>query len=248
MIKILYPPGGYGTYLARCLYSYTNLNDNPCANAAEFNFDQTGSSHVFHYNLDAKTKIWWGHPVEDTWCIGHNDLIIVVQPNSQHYLDYDNNHFDKWHHQDLIKSVTDKISIDEINRKLETEWGYNGTFNIDTPRWILREFFSLWIVDCLRSGHSLKHYSNVPNVLTIDTQDIILNFVDVFDQACKKLELTKTVNEELIINNHKNFLKAQKYHNSQLNCKQWVHDTINEKENPYIPKTIFKISLFNWNG
>ena len=47
MIKICYPPGTYGTYLARCVYYYTNLSK---VRPGEFEFDHYGSSHSFRSN------------------------------------------------------------------------------------------------------------------------------------------------------------------------------------------------------
>ena len=237
MIKILFPAGGYGTYLARCLYSYTNLND---TNTSEqFEFDLSGSSHILRENTDAKTKIWQGHLTSPDWKINNNDSIIVVLPEENHYLDYYNNQFAKNYNYELVKYISFQLSSEEINDKLKKNWGYDYSFDVNTPRWILREFFSLWIIDCFNNGYSLDLYKNIPTRFTIDTQDIILNFSNSFDKICQKLDLKKLVNDKTVIQNHTHFLQSQRYHNSQLNCKQWVQSTIEKTEMLAPHQTIF---------
>jgi hypothetical protein len=236
MIKVLFPQGGYGTYLARCLYSYTTLNSGMTDTLIDF--DLAGSSHSFRKNQDAKIKIWQGHPTSLDWTNNANDIIIVVLPRQEHHLDYYNNQFHKQDNQQLVKFILSLISIEEINNKLKTGWGYNKLFDASVPKWILREFFSMWITNCFANGYSITQY-NIPSRLTIDTQDIILRFESTFDMICQQLSLTKIVKSELINQNHKTFLISQRYLNSQLNCEQWVDAVVEKKESLSPCQTIF---------
>jgi len=237
VIKILFPPGGYGTYLARCLYGYTNLNDDQPTRPLEF--DLYGSSHDFRKNINAKSKIWQGHLSSCDWTINSDDSVIIVLPHIEHYLDYYDNQFAKHHNYGLVDYISCQLSVDEINFKLKNMWNYDKPFDTDTPLWILREFFSMWIRECFDTGYSVDLYKNVPARYTINTQDIILNFNDSFDKICLILGLTKLVDNEIIIQTHKNFLQSQIYHNRQLDCQQWVDSTLSGSEMLLPDQTIF---------
>ena len=237
MIKILFPPGGYGTYLARCLYSYTNLNDTNSSELSEF--ELSGSSHTFRGNTDAKTKIWQGHPTSPDWAINDNDSIIIVLPHPEHHLDYYDNQFAKNYNYELVNYISGQYSIDEINCKLKTMWNYNSPFDTSVPQWILREFFSLCIIDCFNNGYSSDLYKNIPTRFTITTQDIVLNFNNLFDEIGQQLSLKKLVSDRTMIQNHTHFLQSQRYHNIQLNCKQWVNSIIEGTEMLSPHQTIF---------
>lgn len=50
-VKILYPVGCYGNYLARCIYYYTTLG--PITQVL-FDFDDSGSSHAFRDDILAR--------------------------------------------------------------------------------------------------------------------------------------------------------------------------------------------------
>ncbi len=237
MIKILFPPGGYGTYLARCLYNYTNLSIN--TSDVFFEFASSGSSHIFRENTDAKTKIWQGHLTSPDWSINNTDQLIIVLPNKEHHLDYFNNQFDKNYNQKIVKYISLLLPIDDISNKLKINWNYDQPFDSTVPRYILREFFSFWIQDCFNNSYALEKYANIPNKITINTQDIILNFENTFNAICLATNLTKTVDNKTIRKNHETFLLAQRHYGSQLKCDQWVNAIIegNEMDSPC--KTIF---------
>ena len=132
MIKILFPPGGYGTYLARCLYNYTNLSIN--TSDVFFEFASSGSSHIFRENTDAKTKIWQGHLTSPDWSINNTDQLIIVLPNKEHHLDYFNNQFDKNYNQKIVKYISLLLPIDDISNKLKINWNYDQPFDSTVPR------------------------------------------------------------------------------------------------------------------
>lgn len=237
MIKVLFPPGCYGTYLARCIYAYSTLNINP--SSLSLNFDLSGSSHIFRTNTDAKTKIWQGHLSSPDWSVSENDQVIILLPLKQHYLDYYNNQFYKQYNKDIVRFISVQFSTNELSYKLKKHWEYHLPFSADVPRWILRELFSMLIQNCLTNAYAPEKYSNIPNKIVINTQDIILNFENTFDLICTAIDLKKTVDIKTIRKNHQTFLSLQHYCNIQLYCDQWVDAVIegNEQQSPC--KTIF---------
>lgn len=237
MIKVCYPPGCYGHYLTRSIYSYTNLRIEKYKN---FEFDKSGSSHAHRKNKKSRLKIRYGHlDLPDKITFDNNDDTVTILPCVDHRIDYYNNQFDKHAKKALIKYITLQLPNKEIAQKLNQGWGYKGKFGNDTPIWILREFISLWIVDCMNDGYSVDNYKNVHSKIQITTQDIFLNFQTVLHKICKELNLSINIDNELITENHTKFLSLQKYHNSQLRCQQWVDDIIVEKHSSNPCQTIF---------
>ena len=234
MIKVLFPPGCYGTYLARCLYSYTNLNTEKYS---PLDFDSAGSCHVFRNQKQATKMFWLGHI--ETFCDDNPNNTIVILPDQEHQLDYYNNQFHKNQNQQLIEYMLTQLTAEDICNKLQNGWGYSGPFDLNIPKWILREFFSLWIIDCFSNGYSLQKYNSIDNCISVGAQDIINNFYPTFKKICKKFKLIIIVDEESIIQTHNLFLKSQHYLDCQINCKKWVYDTIAKKENTYTLHTIF---------
>jgi hypothetical protein len=235
MINIVYSPGCYGTYLSKCLYNYTNLANN---SNTSFEFGIGGDSHDFRENVHAKTVIDRTHP--NRYIHIQNCKTVAVIPNQNHILDYYNNQFHKELNLNLLDGISPlTLSRDDVEYKLKIFWGYTNGFNESTPRWITREFFSMWIQDCFDNGYSIKHYADIPAQITIDTQDIILNFESTFNTLCQSLDLTITVNSHTINQNHANFIASQLYLNSQQKCIEWVNATLTGIELVSPVKTIF---------
>jgi len=243
MIKIFFPQGCYGTYLTRCLYNYTNLRP---GKFTPLLFDDAGSSHDHYRDPDLDTtSIQCLH--FDKSLAKDNSLKVVILPSELHQLDYYNNQFAKNHGSQLISYIEGHLSVDEIKQKLELGWNYTRPFNDQTPNWILREFFSFWIVDCFKNGYSLNSYKSIIADVVIDTQDIFLNFEQTFKKICQALNLQINIEPTFITKTHKDFLSRQRFHLSQLNCQQWVYDVINDKtDRPSPCQTIFDESYVQY--
>ena len=242
MIKICYPPGCYGSYLTRCIVNYTELNTNQ---VDDFDFDASGSSHSIRTNGILQV-IYSGH----LFCnrtFELPDSIITILPDKDHGLDYFNNQFVKQDLGELVNYTLNHFPIEEINNKLTDHWNYSGHFDKNVPRWILREFFSMWITDSIASGYSFAAYNNVPAVLQITTQNIFTDYLNTIHMISDALQLKRTVDNDTILKNHSKFLNAQMFHNSQLNCEKWVMDTINGADNlPCPSQTIFDESYIQY--
>lgn len=227
MIKVLFPPGCYGTYMTRCIYNYTNLR---VEDFKDFSFSADGSSHQHRQHAIAKTVINQGHLGYIK--INENDRIVKILPLTGHRLDYYNNQFFKQQQGQLIRYITTQLSPQSIKNKLEMFWNYSGNLDDQTPRWILREWCSLWINDVLTSSYDATGYDTLESEVQLSTQDIFENFLNIFNEVVSRLNLDITVPVETITEKHKQFLSLQKYHNSQNKCDQYVNDILlgNEKQ------------------
>ena len=224
MIKVYFPQGCYGTYLARCIYNYTNLRTEPFE---EFAFNNDGSSHQFWSEKEALLPIiQYGH-INTLDLSIHADQVIVVLPCKYHRLDYYNNHFFKQEHEQLIDYILTQMSKEEAVYKLNTHWGYTGEFDNTVPRWIMREWCSFWITDVLDQSYNSDTYSKINSTVTLSTQDIFENWIESFTTMALQIGLEITVDVDTIKRQHEQFLKLQKFHNIQLKCKQYVNDLIN---------------------
>jgi hypothetical protein len=222
MIKVYFPPGCYGTYISRCIYNYTNLRNEPLV---EFTFSDTGDSHLHRNNTQAKLKIQQGHV--ETLSHTDDDVIVSILPCESHRLDYYNNQFFKHQHGKLIEYILETLSLDEIEHKLVTHWNYNGKFDENVPRWIMREWCSFWINNVLENSYNPAKYLDLNSVVQLTTQDIFENYIELLTETVSKLGLTITVNLDIIHKQHENFLSVQQLHNSQLRCEKHVYDLLN---------------------
>ena len=248
MIKVCFPPGGYGTYITRCLYSYTNLR---IGEFEPLDFDNTGSSH-YHYKNKHRKQIeeliqCLHFDVDPGLFIANTDRRLVMVPSPLHQLDYYNNQYVKYEKRQLISYIDNQLPPEDIKQKLKSGWNYMEPFSETTPAWILREFFSFWITDCFSNGYSVKTYSRIIAEAIIDIQDIFLNFEYTFEYICSMLDLQINIKTDIILDSHKEFLSRQSFHNSQLKCQQWVYDTIKGVRNTASPcQTIFDESYVQY--
>jgi hypothetical protein len=208
-------------------------------------FDETGSSHIHRTNSSANNVIQCLH--FDKSANTDHGLKLVILPSESHQLDYYNNQFVKQNKSQLILYIEDQISSIEIKEKLKSCWNYTQEFNEHTPTWILREFFSFWIIDCFRDGYSLNDYSSIIADVVIETQDIFLNFEQTLVKVCQRLGLEINIEQHFITETHQQFLSKQRYHLSQLKCQQWVYDAIKgQVDTPTPCQTIFDESYVQY--
>ena len=236
MIKVYFPQGCYGTYLARCIYNYTNLRTEPFE---EFAFSPDGSSHQFWSKKEALLPIiQYGH-INTLDLNIQADQVVVVLPCQDHRLDYYNNHFFKRECEQLINYILIQMPKEEAVYKLKTHWGYTGEFDHTVPRWIMREWCSFWITDVLDHSYNLDEYNKLNSTVKLSTQDIFENWTESFAQISLLSGLTVTVDVDTIKKQHKQFLQLQKFHNIQLRCEQYVDNLINGIDSDMTLHSIF---------
>lgn len=220
MIKVYFPPGCYGTYVARCIYNYTNLREEPFVG---FAFSNTGDSHQHRDKLVAKSTIKQGH-IETLGSA--KDDVVVILPCASYKLDYFNNQFFKQQHGKLIEHISSMLETAAIEYKLATHWGYHGKFDETVPKWIMREWCSFWINDVLEVSYDPTPCQELNSVAQLTTKKIFENYIEQLTEIVSKLGLTFTVDLNIIRQQHENFLSVQKLHNSQLRCEQYVQDLL----------------------
>lgn len=225
MIKVLFPPGCYGNYFTKCIYSYSNLRTEEFE---DFFFDTTGSSHNRREHTQSNKFINCGHLGQLD--IEHNDLAISLIAEHNHYLDYYNNQFFKQQHGQLIEYIKVSLPEHEIQQKLKEHWGYESGLTEKTPHWILREWCSFWITDSWDHAYNDVRYQSISENI-INVNDIINNLEQTLSKLFDTIDLTLTVDSATINKNHKKFLSLQQFHNSQIRCMEWVDCVINSNLN-----------------
>lgn len=235
MIKVYFPPGCYGTYVARCIYNYTNLREGPFVG---FAFSNTGDSHWHRDNLVAKSTIKQGH-IETLGSAEDDVVVVVILPCASYKLDYFNNQFFKQQHGKLIEHISSMLETAAIKYKLATHWGYHGKFDETVPKWIMREWCSFWINDVLEVSYDPTPYQELNSVAQLTTKKIFENYIEQLTEIVSKLGLTFTVDLNIIRQQHENFLSVQKLHNSQLRCEQYVQDLLAGTDNEITVYSIF---------
>ena len=236
MIKVYFPHGCYGTYLAQCIYNYTNLRTEPFEGLA---FNNNGSSHQFwSKKKELYPIITYGH-IDSPECNIEADYTVLIRACSNHTLDYYNNQFYKTKLGNLLGYIREQCSDEEAEHKLSTQWNYHGKLDEHVPRWIIREWCSFWISDVCRVMYDPTKYLNVTATVELDTQDIFDNFINSFKNIVSKLNLTTTIDITTIRNQHSKFLSLQQFHNSQNRVHQYLYNLISGRNGEIVVNSIF---------
>jgi hypothetical protein len=212
MIFVLYPPGCYGSYVGKSLYHYTDLSPGP---TIDFTFDSSGSSHSIRQDTDLKKKIKVGHQL-----LENCTQVVSVLPLQDHWLDYFNNQFAKNYNSNINKYIRSLSVQDDLISELKN-WGLECSTVDSAPRCILREFFSFWLTDCFANGYNAESYLTSCSIV-LSTHDIFQDFYNTILKTSDAFGLTVKASKLQIESNHASFLRSQLFHNSQLNCADWV--------------------------
>jgi len=239
MIQIIYAPGCYGTFLARCLYTFTDLSDDGSHSNVdvEFAFDTNGSSHIFRKNINSRGRLIYTHLPLMQYL--ETDQYITLIPCSKNFLDYFDNQFAKQEKQQIVSYIQSIFSPEEIHQKLANGWNYMKPLETTTPRWILREWCSLWIEDFFSSCYAVGSYSALPALVQISTQKLFADLSEVVGQIADTLGLKLLVSSTQIEAIQKQFVSAQPYHDIQNRCDIWVERLLQGYNDPTPCLTLF---------
>jgi hypothetical protein len=230
MVKIIFAPGCYGTFLSKCLYSLTNLTGQK--QETEFRFDSNGSSHDFRREMKGQSYIECGHPHIISY--DNQDKLVVVLPCNDHRLDYYSNQFCKQDREQIVSYLYKMFSPQEIKYKLTSYWNYRNDLSEDTPRWLLREWCSFWLEDCLSSGYNIDTYKTIPAHVYINTLDLFVDLKKTLEMISCSLGLKVVASESCIKDIQQKFIVSQKLHGIQNRCNDWVN-TLLEGRNTLSP-------------
>ena len=216
MIKVIFAPGCYGSFLTKCLYNVTDLSSQ---HNNEIVFDQLGSSHDHWHDQGAATKILWGHLSESDFN-GVTDNVVIL-PDNNRQLEYYVNQFTKAENSNPYQFLLTQFSTKELTDKLAASWGYNGDFK-STPIWILREFLSYGLHDILNSSYNRTYYASVPNVAQIETEQVYTNLYNIVVDIASRVSLQIKTSARHIITAQSNFAVSQLHRNCQYVMDQYV--------------------------
>ena len=226
MLSIIAPPGCYGTYIARCLYFYCD----PTTVPYNMTFDAAGSSHIYRAVLKNNVNAIINGHLDNPDFINKLDPsdTIVITSHPDHLLDYYNNQFTKNHSGNILEFLFLQCPKYIVEEKLKQGWNYTKPIDNQLPSWIIREFWSYWMVDSWADGYNVEKYLTVPHSIsfcclslwTDDFYNLLLNICNVTNKQLYE-------SEENIKNNHLLFQSAQFYHNAQHRIISWVGDIIN---------------------
>jgi hypothetical protein len=202
----------------------------------EFEFDSNGSSHQYWDNID-ESVIQLCHVGGLRYDAA--DQLVAIFPCASHRLDYFNNQFAKNAKNQLIEHILSYETQDMVDYKLKTHWNYTGAFDNTVPSWIIREWCSFWINNVLTKVYDDTEYQKLNLTARCSTQNIFENWIDTLTQIVSALNLNFTVSVDTIKQQHELFLTAQKFHNSQIKCQQYVDDMLNGINSDIIVNNIF---------
>lgn len=234
MIKVIYARGCYGTYIARCLYHYSNLRQGAFE---PLSFDQFGSSHVHRKNHHARNVILDQHL--ESFKIQDYDRLVVLLPSQDNLLDYIDNHLVKQANNDWLAYVCDQFGRSHIQTTLKTQWSVDPPLE-SVPRWIMREWCSFWLQDLWSQSYDHKAYTSIASVVTKDVEQVIDDYWNHLQMIFAKLDLTLTVDPVIIRATHETFLGLQRFRGMQNQCRLWTRAVIQGIEDRPCPaQTMF---------
>jgi hypothetical protein len=152
-------PGSYGTYLAWCIYTYSNLNK---LGKIDLPFGPSGSCHLFRNHIGIKILPTM-HALPDP---GSN--IVYITPSSARAIEYLDNQLAKqseFNNYEILESI-----LSNYKEKLLVGWASNNP-----ERWQERELLSLFLPHMFKD--QMSEYLNTPidnfkNTIQINSEEI----------------------------------------------------------------------------
>lgn len=222
---IFFLPGCYGNYLTKCLYVFTHLNqETPGA----FTFGTHGHSHDFAKNSAYNKVIGCFHygTTVDLPEISPETRTVCLTANAGHRLDYYDNQFAKLSNLDIKQHLPHFFDHIETSHKLLEGWRPK---NLSDPEpWIVREWCSFWLPQCLREGYNVPVPDCLSKDIVFDCQQLFHDFVEVFVQITLELDLKITCPLETIKKTHTQFLALQTFNGMQDRCEKFVGDVLSD--------------------
>jgi hypothetical protein len=237
--------GSYGSFLHYVLNNISAQNDK------NLPFGMSGNSHLFVHNVaHDETTLEIRHPnskfikyhpktqkndnlgdnISKFADITHKSLLIY--PSHNHKLLTINNYYSKiwanWFEDGELADDAEEKTIFVNNLYNNWDISRNTKFN-DIPRWVQREFLSMYIFEAFDSHYEwnlLDWYSH-PKLYTITTNDILYNFEETIRNVASFCEID-TNNLYNILNDHKTMLSLQKHVDKDEICSNIIKNTLND--------------------
>ena len=246
-IPILFSGGSYGTYLEYLLNTWTDQGSN--LDQSTLPFTDQGSAHGYvgqhlinlqgwqQYLSQSKFyKFVRLHPktlkseninnniAEIADSVKHL-ILITVDPNSE--LTVLNNYYSKVWTNWIQTQFADFIDPDAIYQHWPVELGTNIN---EIPKWILREFFSYYLMPAWQDQTRVDQHNLPNNVINVTVNNLLQNFQPTFDQILSQCELVCNTNLDHI---HNAMLQGQKFLHNQQHCEDIVNAVKNHSNCEY---------------
>ena len=159
--NIVFCSGSYGTYLAWCIYTYSNLNK---SGKIDLPFGPNGSCHLFRNHIGIKTLPTM-HALPDP---GLN--IVYIAPSRARVIEYLDNNLAKQAEFDNYEVL--EFILSDYKEKLLVRWGSNNP-----ERWQERELLSLHLphmfeAQMLKYEYANSSIDNYKNAIQINSEEI----------------------------------------------------------------------------
>jgi len=248
MYNIVFCPGGYGTYLAWSIYTYSELNE---SGTIELPFGPNGSCHLFRNHIGSKI-LPRVHELPEP-----QSNIVYIRPSRDRAIEYLDNQLAKqseFNHSEILESMLGNYK----EKKISVGWGTNVP-----EKWQERELLSFFLPDMFEdqmSGYLNASLDNF-NAIQICSDEIIkdprqlLNNIFTFFNL-KSIDTIEKLNEvhEIYLNLQQNLNKGQvaiDYINAAINGKSFTINNCTLFDEAWIQHLLrekgFEVKCYNLN-
>ena len=245
--NVVFCPGGYGTYIAWSIYTYSELNK---SGTIDLPFGPNGSCHLFRNHVGSKTlpRI---HELPEA-----ESNIVYIRPSRDRAIEYLDNQLTK--HAEFNDYVTLESILSNYKEKLSLRW------NSDVPeKWQERELLSFFLPDMFddqMSGYLNASLNNF-NAIQICSEEIfkdpkqLLNNIFTFFNL-KSIDTIEKLEEvhRMYVDLQQNLNKGQiavDYANAAINGKSFIIKNGSLYDEAWIQHLLrekgFEIKCYNLN-
>ena len=226
---VLHICGSYGTYLAWCFYTYSNLN---YQNNITLNYNDNGNMLYRLYEGWNIVNIAHDFYHPDV----HFENIIHINADRDNFIEYMNNNFYvNQNNKEILPSYLNEWMNHEYKNKMKS---YD--LEIAEP-WVNRELLSFFLEDYFHAteqNHKNIDYDKI-NVFKCTRNDILYKMENLLENLYDFFNLEKNANFKLVSEIHSKWLQTQKNINKDLIIKQFVFDVLHNNENNISNLSIF---------
>ena len=261
-VLIVYPPGGYGTFVEWCLnYFSGTITDHSLP------FTDSGNSHLFVGNfLDNDELPNWNSTSQSTPLFARTHACIKELSQLPGYT--------AQQYVDQIQDTVSKIVLINVPRNAQLLVHGNsitkskeairtlGTFSqrvikefkeqfgvIDScavPTWQLREMMSYWHQRRLGELYTTRYQKIIdPRIINVSVRDLVDNFEHTISWLFDNLHI-RMHNRDQIATVYQKWIRLQKFVNSDKICQDIVHSAVNNIDLEWKPLHLFEEAVVQW--
>jgi hypothetical protein len=243
-IPIAYHPGTYGTYLEwllTTLCSSDNIFNPLCSNGSSHNFKGNHLSFISgmheYAGSDQYSQFVRWHPKSKKdeslsanleCALEYVDKMIYIYPNADCKLLTINNCFSK------IRNLwTNQLKYEILPEKIYANWPVDKNTPLEEiPRWIQREFLSLYLMDSWHDQTEWYHLDrwSHPRCHVILISDLLYNLDDALNSIKKYFNLHFVKSIDQIRPYHQKMLESQSNLGQDQLCEKIVSSVLSDQD------------------